>query len=198
VLWREYSAAGKSFGDIQTLTPFAAAEGELKQVNYFNPHLSADGNGPLHLVFDNYERGICHTVSDDGLSWSAPRPLTPKKPLKFSSLEPQLIWSGGRAMLLYTTLGPMYLAPVDLNAGTIDTDRAVPISVVQYGMPLGGARAKVTRDGEIVIHSGGYTSWMLRARVADVLKPIASPPASATWPDTSARSRPGTQPATVR
>ena len=181
VLWRRFAAAAKSFKEIRALDPFTAEEGEPKQVNYFHPQLTADGGGLVHMVFDNFGMGLCHMTSATGLSWSAPKALVPKKPFRNVS-SPQLIWAGDRALLLYGDLGGAYLAPVDLAANAIDTDRA--IMVTNHVIPLADSRATVTKDGEVFVPAGSNTGWMLRAKMADLLKALPPP-----------TSRPATQPA---
>jgi len=181
VLWRRFAASAKSFREIHALEPFTAEEGGPKQVNYFHPQLTADGNGLVHMVFDNFGMGLCHMTSATGLSWSAPTVLVPKKPFRNVS-SPQLIWAGNRALLLYSDLGGSYLAPVDLAANTIDTDRAIMIT--NHVIPRSDSRATATQDGEVFVPVGGDTGWMLRAKMADLLKALP-PPAT----------RPATQPA---
>ncbi len=174
VLWRSFAASAKSFQEIQALEPFTVEEGELKNANYFHPQLTADSTGRVHLVFSNFGAGLCHMTSATGTSWTAPRLLAPSKPLQDVS-DPQLIWAKGRTLLLYSDSRGAYLAAVDLAAGTIDSEKAIMIT--NHVIPLCGARATVTNDGEVLLPAGGDTSWMLRATMAELLNAV---PASTT------------------
>jgi hypothetical protein len=184
VLWRRFAASAKSFKEIQALDPFTVEEGELKNVNYFHPQLTSDGNGLVHVVFDNFGMGLCHMTSVDGLSWSAPTALVPKKPFENVS-SPQLIWAKDRSLLLYSDTRGSYLTPVDLAAGTVDTDRAIMIT--NHVIPLNDSRATITKEGEVFVPAGGDTGWILRAKMGDVLKAVSPPATQPTTQPTPAK-----------
>ena len=164
IFWRQFVASGKSLADIRRLSQIKmnVPDGVLT----CNPHVTFDAKRQMHMVFDNFSRGIYHSVSADGTKWSAPKPLLPRDgPEGQGTSHPQLIIRGGRAALMYETLKGGFLRSMALKTGKLGP----VVKITHNVIPLSGSRLRVTPDGQVVILAGADTVWVLRAPLKDVL-----------------------------
>jgi len=163
IFWRHYAAAGKSVADIRTLRAINISRGQLQ---LWNPHVTAGENGLFHVVFDSFGQGIYHATSKDAENWSPPAALVEAKDGQ-STRNPQLFLAKGKAALLYEQNDGAYLIRLRLG------DKAQPpregVKITNHVVPLSGSRATITPAGEVLLLAGGDTSWLLRAKLQDVL-----------------------------
>ena len=161
IFWRRHAASGKSLADIRRLSRIKMdVPGD---VNPWSPHVALDDKGGMHMVFDNFRRGIDHSVSADGTKWSAPKLLLPADSPQ--GQHPQLIVRGGRAALIYETNEGAFLRSMALKTGKLGP----AVKITNHVVPLAGSRLTVTPDGQVVILAGTDTVWVLRAPLEDVL-----------------------------
>lgn len=165
LFWRHYAAAGKSIGEIRELRRIEVTGG-LAGLRLRNQHVSIDGRARFHMVFDNVYRAVCHTTSEDGLTWAEPTVLVPPSRGR-QVCHAQLIHGKGKALLLCELDGRGYLRPLWFPTDPIDPRGGVKIT--NHVVPLSGSRATVTQDGEVLLLAGSDTSWLLRAKLEELL-----------------------------
>jgi len=173
IFWRDRAAAAKSIADIRELSPIhmASADDQRSSAYVYNPHVTVDGKGLFHMVFDSVKEGahesprVCHSTSRDGTTWSAPTVILEGFPPGNSAM-PQLILAGGKAAVIYESRGA-YLTPIRFDGPPVKAGRGVKI----VGGPMGlhGSRATLTKKGEVLLLAGQDTSWLLRAKLKDLL-----------------------------
>jgi len=166
IFWRNYAAQAESFADIRRLRPVDVKLGGDGPMHLWNPHVVADEQGLLHMVFDSFGMGIHYTTSDNGRTWALPVTLIPSQRNQ-QTTHPQLLMSKGKAALLYERNDGTFLAPVRLadNCARIgDT-----LKITNHVVPLSGSRMTVTPDGEVLLIAGNSATWLLRAKQDDIL-----------------------------
>ena len=152
--------------DIRRLDPVTIEHEGGKRLNVWNPHVTVDDDGRYHMVFDDFGRGVYHTTSKDGWNWGLPKPLveaSPRRPVR----RPQLIQRGARAVLMYETTGGAYVVPARLGGPAHKP--WVGRKITSHTIPLHGSRLTLTADGRVLLLAGGETSWLLSARLRDLL-----------------------------
>ena len=167
IFWRDKAGSGETLDDVKGLTPIEV-KGRMingKEVNLWNIHVVVDDRKQFRMVCDDFGEAIYHLSSADGRSWAQPRLIVDSKTKdRGASLTgPQLILIGGKEFLLYNGA---YLRPVDLKAKPISPGKGIRISG-GFGSP-GGSRAFCHED-EIFVMTGTETTWMLRAKLKDIL-----------------------------
>jgi len=159
-----YAASAKSLAEIRELVPIrVAAEEGTRPMTPRSPHVVVDPEGVFHMVFDRWVKGIYHTTSADGINWDVPTTIVQRTPRGGLS-DPQLILAGGKALLLYGA----YLTPVRLDGDPAKAGDG--LEVTSHTNPLHGSRMTLTADGQVLLTVGGQTSWLLRAKLEDLLK----------------------------
>ncbi|HUU59694.1 MAG TPA: HEAT repeat domain-containing protein, partial [Phycisphaerae bacterium] len=176
IFWKTYAGSAKSLGEIRELHPIHAAagcrctvkgeehllcpgwrhivKGEQRSLCLWNQCVASGDGGRLHMVFDDYARGIYHTTSKDGMKWADPRLLVEVSAGQYAS-DPQLILKDGKAVLLYWHRGA-YLTPVRLSGPPIPAGKGLKIT--NHNTPLQGARWTVTKEGEVLLPAGDRTA----------------------------------------
>lgn len=166
IFWSNYASEAESFADIRHLRPIDVELGADGAMHLWNPHVIADEQGLLHMVFDSFGMGIHYTTSDNGWTWALPVTLIPRQDNRHTT-HPQLLMSKGQAALLYEQNDGAFLTPVrfDDNGARIgDT-----IKITNHVIPLSGSRMTVTGNGEVLLVAGESTTWLLRANQDDIL-----------------------------
>jgi hypothetical protein len=188
VLWGRSAATGKSFDEIRALQPIETDPDGPKDLSLCHPQVLEDAGGKLHLVFDDFGRGIYYARSEDALHWDAPRLLVKRANAnQFDLSTPQLILGAGKPLLIYGTFAGQYLAMVDLAGDPIQAGGGLKITgppppiLIFQGLklsslvaPLAGSRACLTADGDLLLPAGQWgVTWILRASWADLQAAVA-------------------------
>lgn len=167
IFYAEHAGCASSIGDITKLTPITMEAGEDKPIYAAEQHVAVDAKARFHMVFSRYRRGIMHTTSDDGRHWSAPTVLVEQQEKNRPLKHPQLVFGRGRAVLLYERIGA-YMTPVQFGGRTLKPWEAMKIT--GNVVPLMGARLTIIRNGgEVLLLAGGTRTWLLRAKLKDVM-----------------------------
>ena len=164
LFWRDRAAAAGSLDEIRELVPIEIAAQKRENLFPCNVHVSLDAKGRFHMVYDSATEGILHMTSADGSQWSRPNLLLAKAE-GTSTEQAQLIFVGGRPLLLYSAGGSGYLTPVDLDGKPVAPGSGLKVTCRL--VPLAGAKA--FRDGDdLVLLVGADTTWLLRAKLKDL------------------------------
>ncbi|HUW57823.1 MAG TPA: hypothetical protein VMZ92_14375 [Planctomycetota bacterium] len=164
IFYGEHAGCAPSIRDITKLTPITLEK--EKNPYLADQHVSVDETGRFHMVFSHHQRGILHTTSDDGRRWSAPTLLVEQTEEHQRLEHPQLVLRGEKAVLLYETIGA-YMTPVQFGGRPLKPWEAMKIT--GNVVPLMGARLTLTRDGEVLLLAGRTRTWLLRAKLNDLL-----------------------------
>ncbi len=171
IFWRDKVGSAETLDDVQELTPIQV-KGRMingKKVNLWNVHVVVDDRKQFRMVCDDFGEAIYHLSSADGRSWAQPQVLVERKEKDRgpSLTDQQLILTGGKEFLLY---GGAYLLELDLKAGPVTAGEGIKVSC--HLAPLAGARAFCHRN-EIFVMTGTETTWLLRAKLKDILAATA-------------------------
>jgi len=163
MFWRRYAGSADTVDGITELQSMDMPVPEGRDV--WNPHVSIDGQGRFHMVFDNFGRGLWYSTSDRGERWSKPVELLPEEEGGGIS-HGQLVIGGERVALIYETNKGAWLrrgSLADLSA------LAEPVKITHHVIPLSGARLHPAGDGEVALLAGQDTVWLLRGKIEDVV-----------------------------
>jgi len=172
IFWRDKAGSGETLDDVKGLTPIEV-KGRMingKEVNLWNIHVVVDDRKQFRMVCDDFGEAIYHLSSADGRSWAQPRLIVDSKTKdRGASLTgQQLILIGGKEFLLYNGA---YLRPVDLKAKPVSPGKGIRVSG-RFGSPS-SSRAFCHED-EIFVMTGTEMTWMLRAKLSDLLAATAN------------------------
>lgn len=171
IFWRDKAGAGVTLDDVQELTPIEVRGREIngKSVNLMNVHVVMNDRKRFRMVCDDFGEAIYHLSSKDGLHWGNPRLLVDRKTKNrgASLTEQQLIMTGGKEFLLY---GGGYLLELNPKADAVFVGEGIMVST--HLASLAGSRAFCKGD-EIFVMTGTETTWMLRAKIKDILAATA-------------------------
>jgi hypothetical protein len=165
IFWRDMAGSAETLDGVGELTPIQVQGREIngEKVNLWNVHVVVDDQRLFHMVCDDFGRAVYHLSSKDGRSWAKPQLLVEKKGSAPDPTDPQLILTGGKALLLH---GGEYLRQVDLNADPVTVGEGMNVSC--YLVPLAGSRLFCQGD-EVFGVAGTETTWLLRAKLKDLL-----------------------------
>ena len=133
----------------------------------WTPSVAFGDDGRMHMVFDDFGRGIYYAHSTDGRQWAKPvRLIGGEEP--DSGKDPQLLLKGDRAAILYQTNKGGWLA-----RGTLGPEPAfgAPVKITHHVISLNASRPAVTPDGKLVMLAGSHTVWRLQCDLDDALAP---------------------------
>jgi len=162
IFWRHYWASAKNPADIKTLQPINITLPPGSH-HIWNPHLAADPDGTMHMVYDNFGRDIFYTRSATGAQWSDPICLIDKTANRSTS-HPFIIRQAGRTVLLYNASGT-YLRT---GSPTDPTKLTPPLKLTTHVAPLNGARPHLTPKGTLILLAGSNTIWTMQAPLSDI------------------------------
>jgi len=166
ISWRNYAQQAALLENIGQLKPININLKIQEQLHMWNPHVAADDQRRLHMAFDSFRQGVYYSTSEDGWNWSVPTVLLPPEDHQ-TVKNPQLILWHDRALLIYERNNGAYAVPVNLGESRAELDKSVKIT--SHVIPLSGSRAMITKEGEVLLLAGGDTSWLLRAKLDDLL-----------------------------
>lgn len=167
IFWGQKMAAADSPAAILTLDPINI---DLENGQcLWNPSVAFGDDGCMHMVFDDFGRGIYYANSTDGRQWSKPVKLIGGEEPD-SGKDPQLLLKGDQAAIIYQTNKGGWLA-----RGTLGPEPAFgdPVKITHHVIPLNASRPTVTRDGKLVLLAGSHTVWRLQCNLDDALPPPA-------------------------
>ena len=128
----------------------------------------------FHMVCDDFGQAVCYLTSADGRTWSGPRVLVRKKDQAPRPTDPQLIRAGERTLLLHAGA---YVLAVDPKGDPVPAGHGIKVTC--HLAPLGGAR--IYREGdEVLLLVGTQTTWLLRAKLKNLLAAANRSPGSAS------------------
>lgn len=171
MFWGDRAASAATPADIAELRP--AGLPKVANLHVCNTHVAIDPTGRMHMVFDNFGRGIHYTHSANGADWAMPICLAQKIPGRSVS-HGQLILHRGRARLIYSRSGGAYLCPMVLGERA---KLAPAVKIANHVVPLNGSRACLTPDGRAVLFAGTDTVWALAAKTDQL---FGKPPSGST------------------
>ena len=132
--------------------------------------MTVDQRGTVHMVFDNFHRGIWYTRSKDGTAWNEPAERF-SPPQDRSASHPRLIVRGERAAMVYVAGG------ANMRHGTFEGNAPKmgrPVKIATHTAPLSGAGGVVATEGKLHVVVGSKTLWRLTAELKDILRPAPS------------------------
>jgi len=170
IFWRDKAGSGRTLDDVRELTPIHVAGRKVngKELHFWNVHVVVDDRKRFRMVCDSFGEAIYHLSSYDGRSWAQPRLLVDRKTNDggLGLTGQQLILTGGRELLLYGEV----CSELDLKADPVFVGEGIKMSA-PFGSPA-GSRAFCHGD-EVFIMTGTETTWMLRAKLKDILAATA-------------------------
>ena len=162
LFWRDRAGSGKRLEDVAELTPIHMPPVKGRKPSLRNVCVTRDGKR-FDMVCDDFGRAVCHLTSGDGRTWSRPRTLVRKVGGGPGPTDPQLIRVGERMLLLHAGA---YLLAVDPKGDAVPAGHGIKVAC--HLTQLGGAR--VFREGdEVLLLAGTQTTWLLRAKLNDLL-----------------------------
>jgi hypothetical protein len=164
IFWCQYTASAASFEDIRELVPLMLS-GVPEGAGPTEASVALDADGLFHMGFASYEHGIGYTTSKDGATWSKVT-FPVNKSSKFGVNHPRLIVGDGKVVVLFQCQGS-WLLPIRAGAEPVDPDSGLRFAGIIVS--LYGSRPYITKDGEVLLLAGSDTSWLLRARLKDLL-----------------------------
>lgn len=171
IFWRDKAGSAETLDSVKSLAFIQVNSRGIngKTVNIMNVHVVMDNRKRFRMVCDDFGEAIYHLTSKDGLHWGNPKLLVDRKtkPRGASLTEQQLILIGGKEFLLY---GGAYLLELNLKAEAAFVGEGIMVS--NYLASLAGSRAFCKGD-EIFVMTGTETTWMLRAKIKDILAATA-------------------------
>jgi hypothetical protein len=160
--WRNHAAAVKSPTDIRALKPINITL-PGKNHEMWNPHLAADPNGKMHMVYDNLRGSIFYTHSTKGDQWSPPVCLLDEAEHDYAS-HATIVRHAGRSALVYNSMG----AWLKIASLTDATSFTPAVKIAGHGAPLNGSRPYATPKGDIIFLTGRSSVWTMRASLSDI------------------------------
>ena len=161
--WRNYAAAAKSPTDIRALKPIdITLPGKGHEM--WNPHLAADPDGTMHMVYDTLKGAIFYTRSARGGKWSSPVCLVRKDDHDYVS-HPIIVRNAGRSALIYSSLEG-WLKTESLTEAASFTPA---VKIAGRAAPLNGSRPYATPKGDLIFLIGRNSVWTMRASLSDIL-----------------------------
>jgi len=173
IFGQKSAGAGESFGDIQELRPIVLKDVDDGAIFPRNPHVTVDANKRFHMAFHGGPEGIYYSTSDNGLEWEKPG-LVVKRDPNADPEDPQLIRAKDGALLLYSCLKGSFILPVDLSGKPAQA--ATGLKITNYEVPLGGSRISMDGDGRVFIIAGENTTWLLQAKIEEMLNRVPGNP----------------------
>jgi len=170
VFRRGLAGAAESPAKLRELRPAPLGKGQQDWHHRRNPHVTVDSGGLFHMVFQDRQGAIRRATSRDGLDyWSVPALLLTAKD-GHSGDNPQLILARGKAALLYERNDGAYITPIRFPARPVESGTGIKIT--NHVIPLCGSRVTITKGGEVLLTAGSDTSWLLRAKVDELLRRV--------------------------
>ena len=169
IFCRDRAGSGDTLDDVKGLTPIDVKGRKInaKEVDLWNVHVVVDDRKQFRMVCDDCEEAIYHLSSNDGRSWSQPQLLVKTKDRGADLTDQQLILAGGKEFLLY---GGAYLLELDPKADAVFAGEGIMVS--SHLAPLAGSRVFCKGD-EVFVMTGTETTWLLRAKLKDILAATA-------------------------
>jgi hypothetical protein len=164
IFWRQYAGSAALFDEIRELASVVLT-GVPDGAGPTEAAVAADSDGLFHMAFASYEHGIGYTTSKDGATWSEVTFPVNKSP-KFGVNHPRLIVGDGKVLVLFQCQGG-WLLPIRPGGKPVDPDSGLRITGTVVS--LYGSRPFITEDGEVLLLAGADTSWLLRAKLKDLL-----------------------------
>ncbi len=162
MFWRTSAASGETLDELTALSPVRLGLPEGMQV--CRSHVAIDDSGRMHMVFDDFGRGLYYTSSADGADWSPPVWLVGPKPNQGLS-HGQLILHQGQGLLIYSENDGAYLCPMTLGK---EVHLGPAVKITNHVIPLSGSRIFVGSSGQVALLAGADTVWVLRAKLDDL------------------------------
>jgi hypothetical protein len=161
--WRNYAAAAsKSPANIRILLPIDITLPK-KGHEIWNPHLTADPDGTMHMVYDNSRGSIFYTRWARGGKWSSPVCLVGKDEHDYAS-DPTIARHAGRIALIYSSRG----AWLKTGSPTGVTGLTPAVKIAGEVAPRNGSRPYTTPKGDLIFLTGRGSVWTMRASLSDI------------------------------
>ena len=172
LFWRGQYARGRTPDQISQFEPLPAPLTVRQRQHAWNPSASFDDAGRLHLVWNDFSKGLRYVRREPDGTWTAPLNLLDPQASQYAK-HPHLLTRGDRVALIYSNNQGAYLLGGKLVNGEPEFNE--PIKIANHVVPRWNRTMHLTDNGQAILMCGDDTVWLLRASLDDLLNPPKPP-----------------------